>query len=691
VTAAIASDAEIVAAALACIKAGISIVPIDHRTKRPAMHLLPTGEDGKPTWKPYQSQIADEATVRSWFERGCKAFAVVCGDVSGGLLVLDFDEPRFYEAWRVSVGARADGIPIQQTGGGGFQALMLCTGPGGNDKLAWMPDEREDAGRAIAIETRGGGGYAVVPPSLHPSGNIYKMLVGSLTAIPAVEQSLADALVDAARNLDEAPHTRQELERIEVEARAEHRRQHARRNGQASVIDAFNDAHAIEAILEQHGYPRITDGRFKRPGGKSPSVHVKDGKSCHFSSNDPLCDGRVKSGIGVHDSFDVWAYFNHGGNVSAAVKSAAELLGLSSVNSNQHQQVDAESEPIPETISAGELCESFKELKPTVIDELLRETETANYVSTSKANKTHAAIDLSLCIATGRMWLDRFVVSQGCVLYIDAELHRQTFAHRLAKVARARGILTDEFRGKIDVLPLRGNLKDLMALGPFFRRIPKGKYKAVVIDALYRLIPRGFDENSNADITAIYNRVDQYAELIGAAIICVHHATKGNQSGKSVIDIGSGAGAQARAVDSHITLRPHQEDNCVVMEAALRSFPPLPAMGLRWEYPVWKLDPTLDVDSLREPGQRRQKADEPDWTAESFAAAFVAPDPKAKSSILVAAGKRGIKQHRAALLLSAAVDCGAAHEWSTKDRRTQHKFSTLAQPAPALEPEGKKP
>jgi hypothetical protein len=212
-----------------------------------------------------------------------------------------------------------------------------------------------------------------------------------------------------------------------------------------------------------------------------------------------------------------------------------------------------------------------------------------------------------------------------------------------------------------------------------------------VIDALYRLIPRGFDENSNADITAIYNRVDQYAELIGAAIICVHHATKGNQSGKSVIDIGSGAGAQARAVDSHITLRPHQEDNCVVMEAALRSFPPLPAMGLRWEYPVWKLDPTLDVDSLREPGQRRQKADEPDWTAESFAAAFVAPDPKAKSSILVAAGKRGIKQHRAALLLSAAVDCGAAHEWSTKDRRTQHKFSTLAQPAPALEPEGKKP
>jgi putative DNA primase/helicase len=341
------ADSEILAAALACIRAALSIVPIDHRTKRPAMHLLPKGEDGKPTWKPYQSEIADEATVRNWFGRGCKAFALVCGDVSGGLLVLDFDEPRFYEVWRASVGARADGIPIQQTGGGNYQALMYCADPGANDKLAYVVDEREDAGRSIAIETRGEGGYAVVAPSRHPTGNIYKMLVGSLAAIPVVDQTVADALVDAARKLDEMPHTRQELERIESEARTEHRRQHAQCNGQASVIDAFNKAHPIEEMLESNGYTPIAGGRFKRPGGASPSVSVKDGKSCHFSSNDPLNDGRVKSGLGVHDSLDVWAYFNYSGNVSAAVKAAAELLGMSykaGDNSDNHRS-DADSDP----------------------------------------------------------------------------------------------------------------------------------------------------------------------------------------------------------------------------------------------------------------------------------------------------------------------------------------------------------
>jgi putative DNA primase/helicase len=55
---------------------------------------------------------------------------------------------------------------------------------------------------------------------------------------------------------------------------------------------------------------------------------VKDGRSCHFSSNDPLNDGRVKSGIGVHDAFDVYAYYEHGGDVKAAVKAAARLLNI---------------------------------------------------------------------------------------------------------------------------------------------------------------------------------------------------------------------------------------------------------------------------------------------------------------------------------------------------------------------------
>ena len=66
----------------------------------------------------------------------------------------------------------------------------------------------------------------------------------------------------------------------------------------------------------QHG------DRWKRPGGKSLSIFVKEGRSFHHSSNDPLNDGYW------HRSFDVFCELEHGGDCRAAVKAAAELLGL---------------------------------------------------------------------------------------------------------------------------------------------------------------------------------------------------------------------------------------------------------------------------------------------------------------------------------------------------------------------------
>ena len=123
----------------------------------------------------------------------------------------------------------------------------------------------------------------------------------------------------------EAPLTRQEKERLETQARETHRKRQSQRGGKASVIDAFNQAHSIEALLDRHGYAKGTHGRYIRPGGKSESVSVKDGRSCHWSSNDPLNDGKVVSGAGVHDAFDVFSHFEHRGNTTAAVKAAADL------------------------------------------------------------------------------------------------------------------------------------------------------------------------------------------------------------------------------------------------------------------------------------------------------------------------------------------------------------------------------
>ncbi len=319
---------DLLSAALATIRAGVSIIPIDHRDKRPAANLLPRNGEGKATWKPYQERIASEDEVRRWCKAGIQSFAVVCGKVSGGLLVLDFDAPGFIDRWAGAVGNLADGLPVQQTGGGGYQVLLRCPDPGGNDKLAWAVDSAEAMGRTIAIETRGEGGYAVVAPSLHPSGQRYKWLAGDAASVPTVAQEHAGKLLAAARALDEAPLTRREQERLEAQAREAHRQRQAKGNGQASVIDAFNQSHPIEALLDRHGYAKGTHGRYIRPGGKSESVSVKDGRSCHWSSDDPLNDGRGKGGCGCHDAFDVYAHYEHGGDAGQAVKAAADLLGM---------------------------------------------------------------------------------------------------------------------------------------------------------------------------------------------------------------------------------------------------------------------------------------------------------------------------------------------------------------------------
>ena len=64
-------------------KAGLSAIPIrTDGTKAAAVK-----------WEPYQSKIADTKTVRRWFENDHKyGIGVICGEVSGGLEVLDIDE-----------------------------------------------------------------------------------------------------------------------------------------------------------------------------------------------------------------------------------------------------------------------------------------------------------------------------------------------------------------------------------------------------------------------------------------------------------------------------------------------------------------------------------------------------------------------------------------------------------------------
>lgn len=72
----------------------------------------------------------------------------------------------------------------------------------------------------------------------------------------------------------------------------------------------------------------------------------------------------------------------------------------------------------------------------------------------------------------------------------------------------ARGITLAECDDRIDIVNLRGKLKDIFGLEPCFARIEPGRYKLVVIDAFYRAMPRDTDENDNGTMAQVYNVLD---------------------------------------------------------------------------------------------------------------------------------------------------------------------------------------
>jgi len=340
-----------------------------------------------------------------------------------------------------------------------------------------------------------------------------------------------------------------------------------------------------------------------------------------------------------------------------------------------HFAQDFASAPEARPLTVGEPLRQCPMLRPPVIMGLLRQGETMNLIAPPKTGKSWLVLALAMAVASGRLWLDTFETVTGRVLILDNELHRETIAHRVPQVAAALGVGMDEIRERIEVHSQRGRLRDILSMAAYFDALEPGRYALVILDPMYRFMPAGTDENDNGAMASIYNRIDAFADRLGCCFVVVHHTTKGNQSAKSVTDVGAGAGSQSRATDTHVVMRPHQEPKAVVLEAAVRSWPPVEPIVLRWEFPVWRPTPDLDPTALRSEKPRRAArppADVEDeqptrpalaWDAESFAHSFVTNEPRTRAQIVAAAGMAGLSDWKAEKLLRSAEGLGLVRRW----------------------------
>lgn len=154
------------------VASGLSIIPIrPDGSKAPAIS----------SWKPYQEQKATSAELEQWYGNGFNnGVAVLCGEVSGSLEVMDFDDADTFKPWAEAVKQEVGGSELLKKlvivkSPRGWHVYYRCPGHiQGNQKLAQRQDG--DGKVHVLIETRGSGGYVLAPGSpaaCHPSGKLY--------------------------------------------------------------------------------------------------------------------------------------------------------------------------------------------------------------------------------------------------------------------------------------------------------------------------------------------------------------------------------------------------------------------------------------------------------------------------------------------------------------------------------------
>jgi hypothetical protein len=501
------------------------------------------------------------------------------------LVVIDIDDPDGWESL----------LEIEEQHGRPPETLEVETGGGGRHLYFCAPEGVKIGSRngwRKGIDIKAEGGYVVAPPSTHASGRKYQWADGrgpNEVEIAELPEWLLTLLPrkDEAKQAPEAHHITGST------------------NGHASLLQRAQ-AYVAKAGAVSEG--NRDDAAFRLAG----SVAALSDKGSRLSeseifavlapwnlrNNPPLPANELRKCV-------VSALTN--GTPRAPKQSRQGMPDLRPADEREEPRIEFQK------FKFGKLRHQYPRMKPVVIKGLLRQGETCNIISVSKIGKSWLGYGLALSVIAGQKWLGQFETAQGQILLVDNELHAETIVHRLPEVAGEMGVSCQQLDRDLDVWPLRGKGPSLSRLMPDFLDIEPGTFKLIILDAKYRFIEEGASENDNGDETRFYNRLDAIAEHTKAAVVLIHHSSKGSQTEKRVTDVGAGAGAQSRAADCHLVLREHEEPDVVVLEAAVRSFAPVEPLALKWDFPLWLPADGIDVSLLKGKQTRNeQRKDERD-------------------------------------------------------------------------------
>ena len=215
------------------------------------------------------------------------------------------------------------------------------------------------------------------------------------------------------------------------------------------------------------------------------------------------------------------------------------------------EYIESVNDDLPDFENIYNIIDDLPPKAPELVEGVLREGHKMLIVGGSKTGKSYLLIEFCLAVASGSRWIG-WQCAKGRVLYVNLELDRNSCLHRFKDVCEATGTPREAFM-HLDIWNLRGRTESIDKLVPkLVRRAKKHSYKAIVIDPIYKVLTG--DENSAEQMAKFCNQFDRIATETGAAVVYVHHHSKGAQGGKKSMDRASGSGVFGRDPDALLDL-----------------------------------------------------------------------------------------------------------------------------------------
>jgi hypothetical protein len=245
-------------------------------------------------------------------------------------------------------------------------------------------------------------------------------------------------------------------------------------------------------------------------------------------------------------------------------------------------------------------------LPDQLIDGLLYRATKMVIAGGSKSYKTWLLMHLAFCMSHNVPWLG-FKTTRCHVGYCNLELKGAIFNDRLLQIQNVMGIRP--IPGAFFVHHFRDSaIAPALLYLAVLESVKNPIYDVVIIDPVYKLLGDK-DENSASDMAALMFDLERIAAENNASVIFGHHYPKGSSANKDPLDRLAGSGVFGRDLDSVMTLTPHREECCYTADFILRNHKPIDPSVLRWQYPIFRLDETLDPTKLRRQGGRPVEVD----------------------------------------------------------------------------------